>query len=145
MTNDSVTVLDVDAAKFINTYAEHLKRSGKLAVPSWVDIVKTGKAKELAPYNPDWFYIRTASLARRLFIRPGTGIGCFRTVYGSRQNRGSRPSKHVKASGSIIRKALQALETLKIVEKDPNGGRRLSKEGRRDLNHVAMLCSETRL
>jgi len=32
--------------------------SGKLEIPKWVDIVKTGTNKELAPYDPDWFYIR---------------------------------------------------------------------------------------
>lgn len=31
---------------------------GKLEVPTWVDIVKTGTYKELAPYDQDWFYIR---------------------------------------------------------------------------------------
>ena len=46
------------ADAFINAYASHLKRSGKLEVPTWVDIVKTGHYKELAPYDQDWFYIR---------------------------------------------------------------------------------------
>lgn len=27
-------------------------------MPTWVDIVKTGSFKELAPYDPDWFYVR---------------------------------------------------------------------------------------
>ncbi len=35
-----------------------LLSSGKLEIPKWVDIVKTGTNKELAPYDPDWFYIR---------------------------------------------------------------------------------------
>ena len=33
-------------------------RGGKLKVPEWVDLVKTAKSKELAPYDPDWYYIR---------------------------------------------------------------------------------------
>lgn len=33
-------------------------RSSKLKVPSWVDVVKTGRHKELAPYDPDWYFIR---------------------------------------------------------------------------------------
>lgn len=53
-----VTVRDVDSHKFVKAYAAHLKRSGKLAVPSWVDLVKTGTNRELAPYDPDWFYVR---------------------------------------------------------------------------------------
>jgi len=35
-----------------------LIRGGKLKVPDWVDLVKTAKSKELAPYDPDWYYIR---------------------------------------------------------------------------------------
>ena len=46
------------AEAFIAAYASHLKRSGKLEVPTWVDIVKTGAYKELAPYDPDWYYVR---------------------------------------------------------------------------------------
>ena len=46
------------AEAFITAYASHLKRSGKLEVPTWVDIVKTGAYKELAPYDPDWYYVR---------------------------------------------------------------------------------------
>ena len=31
----------------------------------------------------------------------------------------------------------QALESLKVVEKDTNGGRRLTSQGRRDLDRIA--------
>ena len=33
-------------------------RSGKITLPNYVDYVKTGKHKELAPYDKDWYYIR---------------------------------------------------------------------------------------
>ena len=36
------SVRDVSAAKFITAYAAHLKKSNKLTIPEWVDIVKTG-------------------------------------------------------------------------------------------------------
>lgn len=132
-----VTVRDVDAHKFIKAYAAHLKRAGKLEVPSWVDLVKTSTAKELAPYDPDWFYVRVASIARHIYLRPGVGVGALKLVHGSRKNNGTRPSHHVDASGSINRKALQALEKLKILKKDDKGGRRITSEGQRDLDHVA--------
>lgn len=51
-------VRDVSAEDFITAYSSHLKRSGKLDIPTWVDVVKTGPQKELAPYDPDWFYVR---------------------------------------------------------------------------------------
>ena len=46
------------AEAFIKAYSSHLKRSGKLEIPTWVDTVKTGPQKELAPYDPDWYYVR---------------------------------------------------------------------------------------
>jgi ribosomal protein S19E (S16A) len=50
------------AESFIKAYASHLKRSGKLEIPTWVDTVKTGRHKELAPYDPDWYYVRAGTL-----------------------------------------------------------------------------------
>ena len=50
--------LSHSAEAFIKAYSSHLKRSGKLEIPTWVDTVKTGAQKELAPYDPDWFYVR---------------------------------------------------------------------------------------
>jgi ribosomal protein S19E (S16A) len=38
------SVRDVSAAKFISAYAAYLKKSNKLEIPEWVDIVKTGSA-----------------------------------------------------------------------------------------------------
>jgi small subunit ribosomal protein S19e len=137
------TVRDVDSHKFITAYAAHLKRSGKLPVPAWTDMVKTASFKELAPYNADWFYVRAASLARHIYLRPGCGVGALRTVYGGRKNRGTRHSKHAEASGSVIRKAMQALEKLKLVAVDPNGGRRITVDGQRDLDAVAQLLAQS--
>ena len=55
---DELLILNSSADAFIAAYASHLKRSGKIEVPQWVDMVKTGAFKELAPYDQDWFYIR---------------------------------------------------------------------------------------
>lgn len=52
------------AEAFIAAYSSHLKRSGKLEVPIWADIVKTGAYKELAPYDPDWYYVRAGASNR---------------------------------------------------------------------------------
>ena len=54
----AITVRDVAADKFIAAYADALKNNDKFVVPKWVDVVKTGVHKELAPYDPDWYYIR---------------------------------------------------------------------------------------
>lgn len=131
------SVRDVDPHKFINAYAAHLKRSGKVTLPAWVDLVKTSCAKELAPYNPDWFYVRVASIARHIYLSPGIGVGALNVMYGSKKRRGTRPGHHQDASGSVNRKAVQALERLNLLQVDSKGGRRITSEGQRDLDSVA--------
>ncbi|KAI9830303.1 MAG: 40S ribosomal protein S19 [Phylliscum demangeonii] len=133
-----VSVRDVDAQKFINSYAEFLKRQGKLPIPGWVDTVKTSHAKELPPQSIDWFYVRAASVARHVYMRKTVGVGRLRKVHGSQKNRGTRPSHHVKASGSVDRKVLQALEKIGVLEQDEEkGGRRITQSGQRDLDRIA--------
>lgn len=61
-TNSGCTVKDVPAAEFVTTYAAHLKRVGLVEIPPWVDTIKTASRKELAPYDPDWLYIRIGKL-----------------------------------------------------------------------------------
>merc|ERR1719482_997888 len=117
--------------------AAHLKKSGKMNVLEWVDIVKTNVVKELAPYDEDWYYVRCASMARHMYIRSPVGVSTIRKIYGIRSNNGSSPSHWARGNGGVARKALQALEGLKLAEKDPNGGRRLTSQGRRDLDRIA--------
>uniref|UniRef100_A0A8B9RUX9 Small ribosomal subunit protein eS19 n=1 Tax=Accipiter nisus TaxID=211598 RepID=A0A8B9RUX9_9AVES len=112
-------------------------RSGKLKVPEWADTVKLAKHKELAPYDENWFYTRAASTARHLYLRGGAGVGSMAKVYGGRQRRGVRPSHFSRGSGSVARRVLQALEGLKMVEKDQDGGRKLTPQGQRDLDRIA--------
>lgn len=70
-------------------------------------------------------------------------------MHGSTKNRGSRPSHHVHASGSVDRKVLQALEKLGIVEQvdeeaegGGRGGRRITQAGMRDLDRIAATTAE---
>lgn len=160
-------VKDCPADAFIKAYANHLKRSGKIEVPTWVDVVKTGTFKELAPYDPDWFYVRSgelpavspffeeqpnlnnlpfilkAALARHVYLRKSVGIGALTKLHGGPKNRGHRPQRHTAASGSVQRKAVQGLEGIGVLEKDPKGGRRISQDGMRDLDRIAVACLES--
>ncbi|XP_018322407.1 40S ribosomal protein S19-like [Agrilus planipennis] len=133
----SVTLKDVDQHKFVRAFSQFLKKSGKLKVPDWVDIVKTSKAKELAPYDPDWYYTRCAALVRHIYHRSPIGVGSVTKIFGSRKRNGTCPSHFCRSSGSLARKALQSLEALKLIEKTPDGGRKLTSQGRRDLDRIA--------
>eukprot|EP01089_Gocevia_fonbrunei_P022313 TRINITY_DN898_c0_g2_i1.p1 TRINITY_DN898_c0_g2~~TRINITY_DN898_c0_g2_i1.p1 ORF type:complete len:152 (+),score=40.43 TRINITY_DN898_c0_g2_i1:106-561(+) len=137
------TVKDVPAQAFITAYALHLKRSGQITVPKWADIVKTGCNKELAPYDPDWFYVRTAAIARKLYLRPGLGVGSLKRIYGGAKRRGPQPSTFQTASGSVIRAAVHELEKIKILEKNTSGGRKISVQGQKDLDRIAHTITVT--
>lgn len=57
-------------------------RSGKMKVPDWVDLVKTAKYKELAPYDEDWYYTRCAALVRHIYFRSPVGVGAVTKIFG---------------------------------------------------------------
>lgn len=134
------TVKDVPAAKFISAFAKHMKRQGKFEIPKWADVVKTGVAKELSPYDPDWLYIRAASIARHVYNRQKSGVGSFRKVYGSQQRRGTQTNHFRKSGGKIVRYCMAKLEEMGILEVDATGagGRVLTPEGQREMDTVAV-------
>jgi ribosomal protein S19E (S16A) len=68
-----------------------------------------------------WFHVCEASMARKIYLRQGIGVGAFRKIYGGRKSNGVRPSHFARSSGSIARDCLKQLERLDIVEKDPKG------------------------
>lgn len=132
-----ITVRDVAPATFIEAYALHLKNSDRFEIPKWCDMVKTGVHKELAPTNEDWYFVRAASIARKVYLKPGIGIGALRKWYGGQYRRGSRAKTFQQAAGGIIRSVLQQLEETKVLEKTETGGRRITRVGQQDLDRIA--------
>merc|ERR1712203_515865 len=86
------SVKDVDQQKFVVALSAFLKKSGKVKVPEWSDIVKTSVAKELAPYDEDWYYTRLASVARHLYMRAPVGVKTITKIYGVRRNNARPPA-----------------------------------------------------
>jgi len=132
-----ICVRDVAAADFITAYAEHLKNSDKFELPVWADLVKTSTTKELAPYGEDWYYIRAASVARKVYLRPGVGVGQLRKWYGSGYGPGVRSVHFKRANAGIIRSVLLQLENMKVTEPCASGGRRMTRVGQQDLDRIA--------
>ena len=84
-------------------------------------------------------------MARHIYLRKTVGVGRLRKVHGSTKNRGSRPSHHVDASGSVDRKIVQALEKIGVLEHDEDkGGRRITQSGQRDLDRECFTPRWTR-
>ena len=95
------TVFDVPADLLINKVAEEFKNNDKIESPAWSNFVKTGVHKERKPENADWWYIRTASIIRRVYIDGPVGVVSLRTFYGGKKDRGVRPEAFKKGSGAI--------------------------------------------
>jgi small subunit ribosomal protein S19e len=145
-----ITVRDVPAAAFVKAYAAHLKKSNWLKVPEWADIVKTGHFKELCPADSDWYYTRAASVARKIYLRGGTGVGALKKVYGGSYRRGPRPPIYQKGSGKIARYIVQQLCGIGVVEDLVVGagkkkhGRKITRDGQKDLDRIAAAVSSGR-
>ena len=100
--------------------------------------MKTAVFKELAPYGEDWYYIRAASIARKIYLRPGTGVGALQKWYGGSYRRGTRTEHFRKANSGLIRTILISLEEMKVVEKhESDHGRKMSRVGQQDLDRIA--------
>lgn len=98
---------------------------------------------QLAPLDDDWVYYRVASLARKIYVRPRSGVRLLSHIYGGKKRMNNRNPRHEHASTKIIRWGLQQLEKQKIIKKDKKGdglklnSRIISDEGRRTLNRIA--------
>jgi len=134
-----VSVLEVPAAALLERLKERLKEYPELTPPAWSYFVKTGVHRERRPEQPDWWYMRAASILRRLYLDGPVGVSRLRTYYGGRKNRGQAPEHFRKGGGKIIRTILQQLEKAGLAEKveGKRKGRRVTKKGVELLNELA--------
>ena len=128
---------DVDQHDLVKQIAAYLKKGGKVKVPESADMIKLARFNELPPVDPDWYFVRTASIARHLYLRSPAGVKSFKKIYGARKRNGTAPPHFCIAAGGALRKCLQTLEGINWVEKHPEGGRVLTKTGRKDLDRIA--------
>jgi len=127
------TVYDVDANALIEKAAQELKKVESIQIPQWAVFVKTGHSKSRPPESPDWWYLRSASVLRKIYVRGPVGVSKLRTMYGSKKNRGHQPEHRYKASGKILRAILQQLEKagfIQQVTKKGHKGRFITPKGR---------------
>jgi small subunit ribosomal protein S19e len=133
-----VTPNDVPASKFIQKLAKYLKENvDAVTPPTWANVAKTGTHVQQQPQNPDWWYVRCASILRKIYIHGPIGIQKLRADYGGRNSKGVKPKHATKAGGSVVRKALQQLEAAGYIEIMKSRGRRATPTGRKILKEVA--------
>jgi small subunit ribosomal protein S19e len=132
------TPYDVPASQFIEKLAKYLKENvDEVQPPAWASMAKTGTHVEKQPQNPNWWYIRSASILRKVYVHGPIGIETLRADYGGRKDFGTKPEHAVKAGGSNIRKVLQQLEAAGLIQKASPQGRKMAPKGRKLLQEVA--------
>lgn len=131
------TPFDVEPDALIGLLSEKLKGYREVEPPEWAALVKTGVHKERIPDNPDWWYVRSAAILRTLHMKGPVGVERLRTKYGGKKDKGNKPPRFAKGSGSIQRKILQQLEAAGLVEKTEGDGRKISPKGQSLLDQCA--------
>ena len=131
------TVRDVNTYKWVKAMANNFKKEGKIFVPSCIEFMKTGSGKERAPQNPDWYYLRCAAVLRKVYLRPGVGMGALASYFGNNKNNGSMPEHHRIGYKGLIHWAFRSLEGLGLVSKGKEQGRVITKDGRKRSDTIA--------
>lgn len=135
------SIKKIQADKLISLVKDELKKIKELQPPSWVSFVKFGVSRERPPEQEDFWYIRAASVLRRIYLEGPVGVERLRTFYGGRKKFGHAPAHFRKSSGKLIRKILQQLEKAGLVEKNKKG-RRVSIKGRKFLDKISKEVSK---
>jgi small subunit ribosomal protein S19e len=125
-----LTVRDIPANILIRRLSQDLKSRKEIEPPEWVPYIKTGAHKERAPDNPDWWYVRCASILRKIYLKGPIGTMSLSIDYGGRKRRGVKPNKFHRGSRAIIRTVIQQLERAGFVKKRGSKGREMTDIGR---------------
>ena len=124
-----VNVNDVPADKLIEELAEHLKRVPEIAPPAWAAIVKTGSHADRPPQDKDWWYVRAASVMRKVYLKGPLGVERLEIAYGGTKQLGYNPKHHRDAGSSAIRNIMKGLEKAELMGKQGTAGRVLTPKG----------------
>ncbi|MFA5763524.1 MAG: 40S ribosomal protein S19 [archaeon] len=128
-------IYDVPAKFLIEEAAGKLK--SEIEQPEFISYVKSGVHVERAPQREDWFYVRMGSILYRAFKWNVLGTSRLRTYYGGRKRNGVKTEHHQKASGKVIRTAVQKLEAAGYLERATPKGRKLTSKGQKFLNALS--------
>lgn len=135
-----VRVYDIPAEFFIKRLSEELRKQPEIKPPPWTQFAKTGSHATRMPQKKDWWYVRCASLLRKLYVHGAVGLSDLKSAYGGRKKRGYYNAHHRDAGGAIIRKALQQLESIGYITKAERGrGRALTPDGMKRLDSLAKV------
>ncbi|KXA89443.1 30S ribosomal protein S19 [candidate division MSBL1 archaeon SCGC-AAA259B11] len=132
-----MSIKNVRPEKLTEELSEELKKLGAIKPPEWSHFVKTGPHKERPPDQPDWWFLRSASILRKVYEKGPIGVSRLRSLYGGRAARGSSPERFRQGSGKIVRTMLQQLEEAGLVKKIKGEGRKIAPQGKSLLDKLA--------
>jgi len=135
-----MSIYVIQPEKLVEAIAEKLKEFPEISPPKGSEFWKTAFFKELAPSDSENFwYIRCASLLRKVKKFGPIGVSKLRKFYGGRNRKGKGLHHSARGSGKIIRVALQQLEKANLIKMKEKQGRVLSSEGTSLLERTAYV------
>ena len=139
-----VTAQTVPSDLLIKAIAEELKSNETIfQPPEWANFVKLGVSREYSPeQRKDWWYVRVASILRKVYLCGPIGVIHMKKMYGGRKNRGNKPEYSTNGSGSIIRHAFHQLEKAGYIALQAGEGRTISPEGRSFVDRMAFTIQQ---
>jgi len=134
---------DVPPSRLLPPLAAELKNRQSVTPPVWATFVKTGVHKQRGPVATNWWYLRSASVLRKIYVLGTVGIARLSNEYGGKRDRGSAPYHARSGSRSIAREIVQQLEKAGLVKAYKNQGRRISPEGLKLLDKISTETMKT--
>ena len=143
------TVLDAPANKLVNQLATFFKEKNIIKLPKYAPLVKSSRANDCEPINPDYIYYKAAAICRKLYVTKSknVGVGSLRSMFSKKERRGSQPPRTFRAGGKIIRELVIQLKNAGYVQNfgkkeddekdDAHFGLFLTKTGRSELDKIA--------
>ena len=131
------TVYDVHGQSLVSDLAEALKKMENISIPEWSVSTKTAAHRENAPDSDEWWYMRSASILRKIGINGPIGTERLSRHYSGARDRGAKPNRSNNGSRKVIRLIMQQLEIAGLIEKAKQGGRSVTSKGQSILDNTA--------
>ena len=135
-----MSLYDVPQQELVERVAVALQKVEQIKPPEWALFAKISSQNETPPVRSDWWYVRAASVLRRIALLGPVGVSKLSIKFGGKKNRGYAPSRFAPSGRNHLRKILQQLEKAGFCKQDKKGshkGRVITPQGMAFLDSVA--------
>ena len=132
------TVYDVHGQSLVSDLAEALKKMDNISIPEWSVSTKTAAHRENAPDSDEWWYMRSASILRKIYLEGPMGTERLSKMYSGSKDRGGKPNKSHPGGRKIIRTVMKQLEAAELITHERGKGRKISPRGQSMLDGIAL-------